>query len=113
MTIRFDNPAAYEPLSQPVVWRQDAAPHTRGTFAAVVLQGESQSQAAGSTVEGQLADPWNVFVPLTTAIIAHIKIGDTLTIGPAGAETELTIQQITRTPFDYVLRCTANERAPK
>lgn len=110
--MNFDNPAAFKPFSQPVVWRQDAAPHMRGTFAAIVLQGESQSQSAGPSVDGILADPWNVFVPLTTAIIAHVKIGDTLTIGPAGAETELTVQQITRTAYDYVIRCTANERAP-
>lgn len=99
-------------MMNPVVWIQDAPPHRRGTFSAAVFQGESQSQNAGPTMDGVSADPWSVKVPISTAIVAVVKIGDTLQLSPNFGCAELTIQQITKTPGWYILRCIANERAP-
>ena len=48
-----------------VSWLQDAAPHRRGIIRAAVFQGESQSTAAGPTLDGVTADPWSVKVPIT------------------------------------------------
>lgn len=108
----WNNPRAFAPMLEPVVWVQDAAPHRRGLINAAVFQGESQSTSAGPTLDGLVADPWSVKVPISTALVADIRIGDTLKLGPRFADQTLTVQQITTTPEWYVIRCTANERAP-
>lgn len=108
----FHNPAAFAPMMNPVVWIADAAPHRRGTFSAAVFQGESQSTSAGPTLDGLTADPWSVKVPISTALVADIKMGDALHLGPKFGNAELTVQQVTKTPGWYIIRCTANERAP-
>lgn len=112
--IKFVNEKALAPMLRPVKWTEDAAPHRRGTFAAQVLQGESQSQGAGPTVSGILADPWTVRVPAAlpqNALAAYVKVGDELTLA---AGVVLSVQQVTRAMDGYlVMRCTANERAPK
>ena len=111
--IKFVNEKALAPMLRPVKWTEDAAPHRCGTFAAQVLQGESQSQGAGPTVSGVLADPWTVRVPAAlpqNALAAYVKVGDTLTLA---AGVVLSVQQVTRAMDGYlVMRCTANERAP-
>lgn len=109
MPIKFENPKAFCAMSQEVVWREDAPPHRRGTFRAAVLQGESESSSAGPSLDGVVADPWTVFIPLGFALAGNIKIGDTLTILTGVC---LTVQQITRTDHEYLARCTSEMRAP-
>ena len=112
MTDIFHNPRAFAPMMELVSWLQDAAPHRRGIIRAAVFQGESQSSAAGPTLDGVTADPWSVKVPITDALVTQIAMGDTLTLSPRHGNAVLTVQQITATPNWYVIRCTANERAP-
>ena len=109
----WNNPRAFAPMLELVSWLQDAAPHRRGVIRAAVFQGESQSTSAGPTLDGITADPWSVKVPITDATVVQISIGDTLALSPRHGSTVLTVQQITATPQWYVIRCTANERAPR
>ena len=113
MPIKFTNEKALAPMLRPVQWTEDAAPHRRGTFAAQVLEGESQSQSAGPTLGALTANPWTVRVPAShpqNALAAYVKIGDELTLS---AGVVLTVQQIT-TALDghLVMRCTSEARAP-
>jgi hypothetical protein len=113
MPIKFINEKALAPMLRPVQWTEDAAPHRRGTFAAQVLEGESQSQSAGPTLDPLTANPWTVRVPAAlpqNALAAYVKMGDSLTLA---AGVTLTVQQITRALDGYlVMRCTSEERAP-
>ena len=113
MPIKFTNEKALAPMLRPVQWTEDAAPHRRGTFAAQVLEGESQSESAGPTRGTFAANPWTVRVPALhpqNALAAYVKIGDELTVS---AGVVLTVQQITRALDGYlVMRCTSEERAP-
>ena len=113
MPIKFVNEKALAPMLRPVEWTEDAAPHRRGTFAAQVLEGESQSQGAGPTLDAITANPWTVRVPAAhpqNALAAYVKIGDVLTLA---AGVTLTVQQVTRALDGYlVMRCTSEERAP-
>ena len=113
MPIKFINEKALAPMLRPVEWTEDAAPHRRGTFAAQVLEGESQSQGAGPTLDAITANPWPVRVPAAhpqNALAAYVKMGDALTIASG---VTLTVQQVTRALDGYlVMRCTSEERAP-
>lgn len=109
----WNNPRAFAPMLELVSWLQDAAPHRRGVIRAAVFQGESQSASAGPTLDGLPADPWSVKVPIDDALVSQIALGDTLTLSPRFGNAVLTVQQITATPLWYVIRCTANERAPQ
>ena len=113
MPIKFINERALAPMLRPVQWTEDAAPHRRGTFAAQVLEGESQSESAGPTLGALTANPWTVRVPAShphNALAAYVKIGDELAIS---AGVVLTVQQITRALDGYlVMRCTSEARAP-
>ena len=113
MPIKFINEKALAPMLRPVEWMEDAAPHRRGTFSAQVLEGESQSQGAGPTLDAITANPWTVRVPAAhpqNALAAYVKMGDTLT---HAAGVTLTVQQVTRALDGYlVMRCTADVRAP-
>ena len=113
MPSKFVNEKALAPMLRPVEWTEDAAPHRRGTFAAQVLEGESQSQGAGPTLDAITANPWTVRVPAAhprNALAAYVKMGDTLTLA---AGVTLTVQQVTRALDGYlVMRCTADVRAP-
>lgn len=113
MPIKFINERALAPMLRPVQWTEDAAPHRRGTFAAQVLEGESQSESAGPTRGAIAANPWTVRVPAShpkNALAAYVKIGDELTLA---AGVTLTVQQITTALDGYlVMRCTSEERAP-
>lgn len=108
----MDFPAnSFRAFEEPLVWRQDKAPHMTGTFSGVVLHGAPDSQSAGNTLSPQLADPWTVTVERHVALIAGIKVGDTLKRVGIDAET-LTVQQIARDAMGWLLTCTANERPP-
>ena len=96
-------------MLEPIVWRQDKSPHTRGTFNAAVLQGNPFNSAAGASLGTVSADDWTVIVPLSTAIVTKFAPGDSLTLAYG---LELNIQQITRGATDWNLKCTANERSP-
>ena len=108
----FDNPRAFAPMMELVSWLEDKAPHRRGIIRAAVFHGESQSTAAGPTLDGLTADPWTVKVPSTEGLVVKIAIGDTFKLSPRFQGQLLTIQQITPTREWYICRCTANERAP-
>lgn len=114
MPIKFTNEKALAPMLRPVQWTEDAAPHRRGTFAAQVLEGESQSQSAGPTLDPLTANPWTVRVPAShpqNALAAYVKIGDELAVAPG---VVLAVQQITRALDGYlIMRCTSEERAPQ
>lgn len=103
---------AFAPMGEMLSWRQDKAPHKRGSFLAVVLHGESQSDAAGPSRGALPADPWSVHIPHTVALAAEISTGDTLLRLGLGAEV-LTVQQITPDEAGWILRCTANMRSPR
>ena len=109
----WNNPKAFTPMLELVSWLQDAAPHRRGIIRAAVFQSESQSTAAGPTLDGVTADPWSVKVPIIDALVSQIAMGDTLTLSPRHGNAVLTVQQITATTGWYIIRCTANERAPQ
>ena len=109
----WNNPKAFTPMLELVSWLQDKAPHRRGIIRAAVFQGESQSTAAGPTLDGVTADPWSVKVPISDALVSQIAMGDTLTLSPRHGNAVLTVQQITATTGWYIIRCTANERAPQ
>lgn len=113
MPIKFINEKALAPMLRPVEWTEDAAPHRRGTFAAQVLEGESQSQGAGPTLDAITANPWTVRVPAAlpqNALAAYVKMGDELAIASG---VVLTVQQVTRALDGYlVMRCTSEARAP-
>lgn len=113
MKIKFVNEMALAPMLRDVLWTEDAEPHRRGTFKAQVLEGESQSASAGPTLDGIVANPWTVRVPMANplnALAAFVKIGDEITIGPG---ITLAVQQATRAMDGYIiLRCTAEARAP-
>lgn len=107
----FDNCAAFEPMSELVKWRQDKAPHLEGSFRAVVVHGESQSESAGPTRGGMAADPWTVICETNPAECVGLTLGDTLELDNG---TTLTVQQISRDRFfGWAIRCTANARAPR
>lgn len=108
----WNNPCAFEPMLEDVLWTEDAAPHRSGMIRAAVFQGESQSASAGPTLSGVVADPWSVRIPISAALAANIKPGDTLLLGVRHGGAVLVVQQITRIPGWYVVRATAEERAP-
>lgn len=108
----FDNPRAFAPMLELVSWLEDKAPHRRGILRCAVFHGESQSTAAGPTLDGVTADPWTVKVPLADALVSQIAMGDTLKLPPRFGGALLTVQQITPTAEWFIIRCTANERAP-
>ena len=90
--IDFENVAAFEPLVEPVTWRQDALPHLTGTFNAIVTRGAVDSESAGSSIAPIAADVWSVHAPTACAIAAGVSIGDTLERLNSGAV--LTVQKI-------------------
>lgn len=103
--------AAFEPMSELVKWRQDKAPHLEGSFNAVVVHGESQSESAGPTRGGFAADPWTLMIDSNPAECVGMVEGDTITLEDG---TVLSVQQVSRDPaLGWVVRCTANMRAPK
>ena len=107
----FENVAAFEPMDELVKWRQDKAPHLEGSFRAVVVHGESQSESAGPSRSGIAADPWTVIIREHTATCAGMKTGDTLELLDG---TVLSIQQVTKdAAFGWVVKATANARAPR
>lgn len=111
MPSMFENVAAFEPMDELVKWRQDKAPHLEGSFRAVVVHGESQSESAGPTRGGMAADPWTVIVETNPAECVGMANGDTIELQDG---TVLTVQQISRDRFfGWVIRCTANARAPR
>ena len=99
-------------MGEMLSWRQDKAPHTRGSFRAVVLHGESQSESAGPSRGTVAADPWTVHVPQNVALAAEIATVDTIARLGIAAE-ELTVQQISQDETGWVLHCTARMRSPK
>lgn len=113
MPVKFVNEKSLAPMLRSVLWIEDAPPHRRGTFAAQVLEGESQSESAGPTRDGIAANPWTVRVPCAhpaNVLAALVKMGDELTIASG---VTLTVQQVTRSLDGYlVMRCTSNMRAP-
>ena len=107
----FENVAAFEPMDELVKWRQDKAPHLEGSFNAVVVHGESQSESAGPSRGAMAADPWTVIVETNPAECVGMTNGDTLELQDG---TILTVQQITRDRFfGWVIRCTSNARVPR
>ena len=103
--------AAFDPLAETVKWRQDKAPHLEGAFRAAVLHGESQSESAGPSRGGMAADPWTVIADGEVAVCVGIRVGDTLELMSG---LVLMVQQISRDhQMGWVIRCTANARAPK
>lgn len=112
MHVKFVNEKALAPMLRPVVWTEDAEPHRRGTFYAAVLEGESQSGAAGPSLDGFVANPWTVRVPRSNPanVLAElVRMGDELRVGPV----KLAVQQVTAALDGYlVIRCTAEARAP-
>ena len=113
MQIKFINERALAPMLRPVQWTEDAAPHRRGTFAAQVLEGESQRESAGPPRGTFAANPWTVRVPAAlpqNALAAYVKMGDELALASG---VVLTVQQVTRALDGYlVMRCTSEARAP-
>lgn len=112
MTNLWDNPRAFAPMMEEALWTEDRPPHRRGGIPVAVFQGESQSASAGPTLSGVVADPWSVRIPISAALAANIKPGDTLLLGVRHGGAVLVVQQITRIPGWYVVRATAEERAP-
>ena len=108
----WNNPYAFAPMLEDVLWTEDAAPHRSGTIRAAVFQGASQSANAGPSLAGVVADPWTLSVPLSTALAADIKMGDSITLAPHRGGAVLSVQQITRTAMWYIITATAEERAP-
>ena len=107
----FGNDVAFGGFAETLKWRQDKAPHAVGSLRAVVLHGESQSESAGPSRDGIAADPWTVIARETESLAVGIRAGDTLEL--AGG-TVLMVQQISRDrEMGWVIRCTANARAPK
>lgn len=107
----FENVAAFEPMDELVKWRQDKAPHLEGSFRAVVVHGESQSESAGPSRGAMAADPWTVIVETNPAECVGMTNGDTLELQDG---TILIVQQITRDRFfGWVIRCTSNARVPR
>lgn len=110
MPIRIPD-CAFKPLEEPVKWRQDKAPHLEGSFDALVLHGESQSETAGPSRGGFAADPWTVICGTNPAECVGMALGDTLELMSG---VILTVQQISRdVNFGWVIRCTSNARAPR
>ena len=113
MRIKFVNERALAPMLRTVKWVQDAEPHKAGTFQAQVLEGESQSPAAGPSLDGLNANPWTIRVPQINeqnALAALVAMGDELTVAPG---VKLIAQQTTRTLYGYIIiRATADVRAP-
>lgn len=109
--IDFENVTAFEPMSEPVVWRQDAASHRSGTFNAVVLHGAVDSSSAGHALSPVVADVWTVNAPIDCAIAAGVAIGDTLERLESG--DLLTVQSVSRNSGGWWLGCTAAERSPR
>lgn len=110
MPVKFNNPAAFEPFSEPVVWRQDAAPHRQGTFSAVVLCGAVDSAGAGPALSPFVADVWTVHAPTACALAAGVAVGDSIRRMVGG--DVLTVQSIVRDEGGFWLHCTAAERSP-
>lgn len=108
--IDFENVAAFEPLVEPVVWRQDAAPHHEGTFNAIINRGAVDSESAGISTGALTADIWSVHAPTGCAIAAGVEIGDTIERLNSGEL--LTVQRIVRDVSGFWLQCTAAERSP-
>lgn len=113
MRVKFINERALAPMLRTVKWVQDAEPHKSGTFSAQVLEGESQSPAAGPSLDGLNANPWTIRVPQINGqnpLAALVKMGDELTVAPG---VKLIAQQTTRALDGYIIiRATADVRAP-
>lgn len=111
MPSMFENAAAFSPLDELVKWRQDKAPHLEGSFNALVVHGESQSESAGPSRGGIAADPYTVIAESNPAECIGMALGDTLELEDG---TVLTVQQISRdVHFGWVIRCTSKARAPR
>lgn len=107
----FDSSAAMDPMTVPVKWRQDKAPHLEGSFRANVLHGESQSESAGPSRSGFPADPWTLIVNSNPAECVGMTTGDTLELENG---TVLSVQQISRDQhLGWVIRATAKARGPR
>lgn len=100
---------AFKPMSEPLVWRQDKAPHASGTLGGVVTHASPDAMAAGHPLGQITADPWIVRVPLAAALVASIRPGDTLSRLGIGAE-KLTVQEVSRTDGAWLLICSRRER---
>lgn len=99
-------------FGEPIRWRQDKAPHLEGSFEGIVLQASPDSETAGHPQGRVNADQWTVEAPLSVALVAQFRHGDTLCrIAEPGAPV-LSIAQIARTEGGWLIGCTANERAP-
>lgn len=109
MVVDFENDAAFEPMGEPVVWRQDAEPHRTGTFSAVVTRGAVDSASAGPALSPFVADVWTVHAPTACALAAGVAVGDSIRrmVGDV-----LTVQSIVRDEGGFWLHCTAAERSP-
>lgn len=106
----FDSKAA-DPFKEPLVWIQDKAPHTTGTFDGVVLQGAAETQTAGIQTGYLLADAYTVHVALSQLIVDKFEVGDTISRG-CWKTTVLNVQRVFKDETGYWVLCTAEERAP-
>lgn len=111
MALKFDTAATLGTLGERVKWRQDKSPHAEGSFDAVVLHSESQSETAGATRGGFAADPWTLVVDPAEAACAAIAPGDLIELESG---LSLTVQQVTEDfCFGWTIRATAKARAPR
>ena len=107
----FENAAAFDPMTEPVKWRQDKAPHLEGSFEAAVLHGESQADSAGPSRGTFAADPWTIICDTNPAACVGMAVGDTLELKDG---TVLSVQQISRDwALGWVIRATSTARAPR
>lgn len=102
---------AFSPISETVRWRQDRAPHTERDVEACVLQGASETDAAGSPRGGVSADAWQVLVPLARQRELGISVGDTFVVD--NVPFPLTIQSSVSDGIHQIFSCTSDERAPR
>lgn len=112
MTNPFENiDKAFKPFEEPLEWRMDAKPHTRGVFRGVLLQGSMENSNAGVSISPLLADMWTIQVCEDIKFLNDIKIGDEIVV--LRSNESLTVQQTYHDAIGgFWISCTANQRSP-
>ena len=106
----FDNPAAFEPMLENLLWQQKKAPKLSKVVRGVVFHGRKEIEAYSSMagVIKRFSDTWTVTAPISETIVANFAMGDTLTRMKGERET-LTVQNVIKEDGEWIISVTSSQ----
>lgn len=106
----FDNPKAFEPMLEELIWRQKKSPKLSTVVRCIVFHGRKEIEAYSSMqgVIKRYSDTWTVTAPLSETVIAKFAMGDTLERMNGERET-LTVQNVIKEDGEWIISVTSSQ----